>query len=67
VPGDLCPGPLSCPTQISIYDCHGNVVGDVTCTCGAAGDTWQCIDPPPPCDAGGPETGVFDAGGWGGD
>jgi len=53
-PGATCYGFGMCDTNQFVYDCEGNLIGDVQCSCmnGTFGD---CISPPtPPCaiDAG---------------
>jgi hypothetical protein len=55
VPGGACSTPPSfeCTSDIAQYDCAGNFVGDVPCTCYAGG--WACVSSTPACiDAGPP-------------
>ena len=50
-PGAACTGFATCDTNQEVYDCQGNPVGVVQCSCmnGTIGD---CFSPPtPPCDA----------------
>jgi hypothetical protein len=38
---------LSCPSDMPVYDCNGNVIGQATCQC--FGGSWSCITPEPDC------------------
>jgi hypothetical protein len=63
--GAPCNGFGLCPTDQTVTDCDGNVVGVVECSC-MNGTFGECVAPPmPDCpDAGPPlDAGVFDGGG----
>jgi hypothetical protein len=50
--GGTCTAPsnVQCPSQIGMYDCSGDFLGDAQCQC--LGGAWSCPIPTPVCDAG---------------